>query len=163
HRPEILLGLPALALALLAARWLLARLPSRRELLYWTPRGLLAATLAMAFYAWFLRQPGGALAAHDAYAFRAFGWYVDPRVLLPATVLSTVMTTGFWLAPSTFVVFIGMSTFVFNRLRIVPEHFWAARRFVPIILPGVCLAIAFALAPAAARGVSVARRLTGSA
>jgi hypothetical protein len=72
------------------------------------------------------------------------------------------MTTRFWRDPSTFIVFIGISTFVFYRLRIVPEHFWAARRFVPIILPGVCLAIAFALAPAATRGASVTRRLAGS-
>jgi hypothetical protein len=164
HQTEIMVGLPALVLALFGIRWVLARLPSRRVLLYWTPRALLVTTLAMAFYAWFLRQPGGALAAHDAYAFRAFGWYVDPRVLVLAAIgLSIVMTTRFWLDPSTFVVFIGMSTFVFNRLRIVPEHFWAARRFVPIILPGVCLAIAFALTPAATRGASVARRLTGSA
>ena len=73
------------------------------------------------------------------------------------------MTTRFWRDPSTFIVFIGISTFVFYRLRIVPEHFWAARRFVPIILPGVCLAIACALAPAATRGASVTRRLAGSA
>jgi hypothetical protein len=164
HRTEIVVGLPALVLALAGARWLLARQASRRILLYWTPRLLLAAALGMAFYAWFLRQPGGALAAHDAFALRAFGWYVDPRVLILAAIgLSIVMTTRFWLDPSTFIVFIGISTFVFNRLRIVPEHFWAARRFVPIILPGVCLAIAFALAPAVARGASVAGRLTGSA
>ncbi len=45
----------------------------------------------------------------------------------------------------------------------MPEHFWAARRFVPIILPGVCLAIA--LCPGAggdARRV-LTRRLAGSA
>ena len=164
HQMAIVVGLPALALAVFGARWLLARQASHRVLLYWTPRVLLAATLAMAFYAWFLRQPGGALASHDAYAFRAFGWYVDPRILVLAAIgLSIVMTTRFWRDPSTFIVVIGISTFVFYRLRIVPEHFWAARRFVPIILPGVCLAIACALAPAATRGASVTRRLAGSA
>jgi hypothetical protein len=164
HRTEIVVGLPSLVLALFGTRWVLARQPSRRVLLYWTPRVLLGAALAMAGYAWFLRQPGGALAAHDAFAFRAFGWYVDPRALVLAAIgLSIVMTTRFWLDPSTFIVFIGISAFVFNRLRIVPEHFWAARRFVPVILPGVCLAIAFALAPTATHGASVARRVTGSA
>jgi hypothetical protein len=164
HRLEIFVAVPVALLALAVARWLTQRQASRRVLLYWTPRLLLAAALAMASYAWFLRQPGGALAAHDAFAFRAFGWYVDPRILLVAAIgLSLLMTSRFWLDPSTFIVFIGISTFVFNRLRIVPEHFWAARRFVPIILPGMCLAVAFALAPAAMPGASVARRVTGSA
>jgi hypothetical protein len=82
--------------------------------------------LALAAYAWFLRQPGGALASHDAYAFRAFGWYVDPRVLVLATIgLAIVMTSRFWLDPSTFLVFIGMSVFVFNRAR--KEEFVPAR------------------------------------
>lgn len=155
-------GLGLVGLAVL--RWFTRSRPSHRALLYWVPRALLAVTLALAVYAWFFRHPGGALAAHDAYAFRAFGWYVDPRVLvLAAFGLAIVMTSRFWLDPSTFLVFIGLSTFVFNRLRIVPEHFWAARRFVPIILPGVCLAIAFALAPVTTRGTSMTRRLTGSA
>jgi len=145
-------------------RWFSRSRQSHRVVLYWVPRVLLTVTLALAAYAWFLRQPGGALASHDAYAFRAFGWYVDPRVLVLAAIgLAIVMTSRFWLDPSTFLVFIGISTFVFNRLRIVPEHFWAARRFVPIILPGVCLAIAFALAPAASRGASASRRMTASA
>ena len=116
----------------------------------------------MAFYAWFLRHPAGALAAHDAYAFRAFGCRgsADPR---PRAIGSSiVMTTRFWRDPSTLIVFIGISTFVFYRLRIVPEHL-GGQAVVPIILPGVCLAIAFALAPAATRGASVTRRLAGSA
>ncbi len=91
------------------------------------------------------------------------GTWIRRILVLAAIGLSIVMTTRFWRDPSTFIVFIGISTFVFYRLRIVPEHFWAARRFVPIILPGVCLAIAFALAPAATRGASVTRRLAGSA
>src|SRR5690606_4686331 len=39
--------------------------------------------------------------------------------------------------------------------RIVPEHFWMARRFLPVILPGALLfvsAAAFSTAPAAWRG-----------
>ncbi len=34
---------------------------------------------------------------------------------------------------------------MFYRIRIVPEHFWATRRFVPIILPAVLLGIATTL------------------
>ena len=58
----------------------------------------------------------------------------------PLIGLALLMTRRFWTDPSFFVVFIGIGLFVFDHLRIVPEHFWAARRFVPIILPGTLLA-----------------------
>lgn len=163
HQVAIVVGTVLGAIALGLLRWLIQSRPSRHGLLFWVPRTLLAVTLALAAYAWFLRAPGGALAAHDAYSFRAFGWYVGPPVLVLATIgLAMAMTSRFWLDPSTFMVFIGLSTFVFYRLRIVPEHFWAARRFVPIILPGVCLAVAWALVPAATRGASLSRRVAGA-
>ena len=137
----------------------------RSAIVRWTPPLLTALALGLAGYAWFLRQPGGALAPHDAYAFRTFGWYVAPPALAAAALgLAVLMTRQFWRDPSFFVTFLGMSWFVFYRLRIVPEHFWAARRFVPIILPGVMLALAAILAPTAvtaARGrgpVTLARQ-----
>ena len=34
------------------------------------------------------------------------------------------------------------AAFVFYKLRIVPEHFWLARRFLPVILPGALLLVA---------------------
>jgi hypothetical protein len=131
----------------------------RSAIAMWTPRVLIVLALGLAGYAWFFRQPGGALAPHDAYAFRTFGWYVAPAALAAAAVgLAVLMIRHFWRDPSFFMVFIGMSWFVFYRLRIVPEHFWAARRFVPVILPGVMLALAGILAPATmsmARGLRV--------
>jgi hypothetical protein len=36
------------------------------------------------------------------------------------------------------------SLFFFYKIRIVPEHFWAARRFIPVILPGGLLLVAAA-------------------
>ena len=41
--------------------------------------------------------------------------------------------------------------FFFYKIRIVPEHFWMARRFLPIILPGALL-LAAAAALAGVRG-----------
>ena len=57
---------------------------------------------------------------------------------------------------STVVVF---SCFVFYKIRIVPEHFWLARRFLPVILPSACLLIGVAVsAPQTIRLPSVIAR-----
>jgi hypothetical protein len=149
HRVQIAVGVGAGLVALAAASRLRRRQAVRTWMIAWMPRLLLATALALAAYAWFLRHPGGALSASDAYAFRTFGWYVPPAAIAAAAIgLAILMLTRFWTDPAFFVVFIGMATFVFYRPRIVPEHFWAARRFVPIILPGMVLAIAAALVPA---------------
>ena len=125
----------------------------RRLLTAWVPRALLLAALGLGAYAWFLRQPGGSLAAHDAYSLHSFGWYVPPAALGAAALgLVLLMMRRFWTDPSFFVVSIGIGWFVFDRLRIVPEHFWAARRFVPIILPATLLVIGAVLAPSGRPG-----------
>ncbi len=148
HRTSLALGGLAAAVGLAVAARLRHDLRVRAVIVTWTPRVLLTIALALAAYAWFLRQPGGALAAHDAFAFRTFGWYVaPPAIALAAIGLALLMLGRFWRDPSFFVAFLGVSFFVFNRLHIVPDHFWAARRFVMLILPGVVLAIAAALAP----------------
>jgi len=57
----------------------------------------------------------------------------------------------FWRDPAFFVVLTIVSLVFFYKIRIVPEHFWAARRFVPVILPGTLL-LAAGAAVAGARG-----------
>ena len=47
--------------------------------------------------------------------------------------------------PSFFAVACGTAIFVFYRIRIVPEHFWVTRRYLPIVLPAVLLGIATTL------------------
>ena len=152
HRTALVAGALAALVLLAAAARLRRQARIRAVLRIWAPRVLLAVALLLAAYAWFLRQPGGALAAHDAYAFRTFGWYVPPpAIALAALGLALLMVGRFWTDPSFFIAFLGVSFFVFDRLHIVPDHFWAARRFVVLILPGTVLAIAAALAPVAGR------------
>ncbi len=54
----------------------------------------------LAAYAYFLREPAGRLAVHDAYALRAFGWYVGPVGLLAAVAGFVALAwTRFWKDP----------------------------------------------------------------
>jgi hypothetical protein len=55
----------------------------------------------------------------------------------------------FWRDPALFLTVAVFGASVFYKMRIVPEHFWMARRFIPVILPGALLfvcAAAFATA-----------------
>lgn len=117
------------------------------------PIVLTVTVAALAAYALFWRQPGGALAAHDAFALRTFAdLYVTRAVVIVAVVGYAVFARRrFWQDPAFFLVFTGFCLIFFYKIRIVPEHFWAARRFVPIILPGTLL-LASAAALAGARG-----------
>ncbi|MEO8069774.1 MAG: glycosyltransferase family 39 protein [Acidobacteriota bacterium] len=105
---------------------------------------LLAVTLvALAVYAYFFRQEGGRTALADAMAFRTFGWYLTPWVLGVAVVgVGVVTTRRFWRDPAFFLTFAIFSVFFFYKTRIVPEHFWAARRFLAVPLPGALLLVA---------------------
>ena len=42
---------------------------------------------------------------------------------------------SFWRDPAFFTTAAIFATFIFYKIRIVPEHFWTARRFLPVILP----------------------------
>ncbi len=109
----------------------------------WVPRVLAAALLAAAFYAYFLRKPVGLLAEHDAYALRVFSWYVGPIGLLAAVAgLAAVVWTRFWRDPVLLTAGALVSGFFFYKIRIVPENFWQARRYLPLILPLACVMMA---------------------
>jgi hypothetical protein len=102
------------------------------------PLALTATLCVSGVYALVFRHPGGRLAIHDAYALRT---YADYYVTLPALVAAMLgfaiqARRAFWKDPAFFVTVALFALFVFYKIRIVPEHFWAARRFLPIVLPG---------------------------
>ncbi len=112
----------------------------------WTPWILTIVVLAGAAYALYFRQPGGKLTDYDAYALRT---YVSFYVTLPAFVAAlvgyaVVVRPLFWRDPAFVITLTAFSLLLFYKIRIVPEHFWAARRFLPIILPGTLLLAASA-------------------
>ena len=109
--------------------------------------GLIAAGWMLAIYAYFFRTAVGLLAPHDADSLRHFAaFYLTPFGLALAVV-------GFGLVadatPAGFAFFLTATTFslfTFFKIRIIPEHFWAARRFIAVILPSALLfvgAVAF--------------------
>jgi hypothetical protein len=139
---------PLLALAVagavvaLAVRWV-----SRRPRLRAWPTTVIpplaaVAVGALATYAYVFRHSAGALAVHDAEAFRTFAWYVTvPGLFLAVAGVVAFSVRGFWRAPA-FVAALDVSAvFFFYKVRIIPEHFWMARRFLPLVLPGALVMI----------------------
>jgi hypothetical protein len=115
------------------------------------PVALAGVVCLAALYALFLREPSGRLVAADAYALRTFAvFYVSVPAVLAALLGYTLFAQrSFWRDPALFLVVAVFGFFMFYKLRIVPEHFWAARRYLPVLLPAVTL-----FAAAAALGVA---------
>jgi hypothetical protein len=140
------------ALAVVAAGCLAALLAGKRQrrlsaaVITWVPTVLVAGTIAAALYALFFRHPGGRLVAWDAYALRSFtNLYLTLPGLIGALLGYAIVTRRrFWNDPALILTVTISSFFFFYKLQIVPEHFWLARRFVPVILPGALLFIAAA-------------------
>lgn len=121
------------------------------------PIALATVLVGAGLYALFLREPAGKLAAHDAYALRTFAniYFTVPGVLAALLGFWLMVRDRFWKAPALFLTIAIFAASMFYKIRIVPEHFWMSRRFIPVILPGALLfvcAAAFSSAPAAWRG-----------
>ncbi len=124
-----------------------SRIPAVSErVVKWTPSVLSVLVVVLAIYALYLRVPGGKLAAYDAYSLRAFAsYYVTLPAVIAALVGVVLVFRGlFWRDPGLLLTIAAFSVFFFYKLRIVPVHFWMARRFLPVILPGTLLLAAAA-------------------
>ena len=114
-----------------------------RNYLPWTT---LAVITSLAGYAYFFRSPGGTLSVFDAAALRTFAeFYVSPFGLLAAIIgFAIVVKRSFWSNLPFIATLSVFSCLFFYKTRIIPEHFWTARRFLAVILPGMCLLIGVA-------------------
>jgi hypothetical protein len=141
---EFLDALPvnfSLAVALVAVLILLARLfraTLADSVSTWLPWSTVATLIVLALYAFFLREPGGRLTDFDAHALKNFvNLYLGGAMFLLVLVgLVTDARPAFWRHPAFVLTFGGFSLFLLYKLRIVPEHFWLARKFIAVILPG---------------------------
>jgi hypothetical protein len=123
----------------------------------WLPVALSIVLVGLAAYAYFFRVESGRTAFHDAIAFRTFAWYVNPWVLLAMVAgLGWLTWHRFWRDPAFFLTLSTFGVFFFYKTRIAPEHFWASRRFLAVILPGAVIVLAGATATALER--LIARR-----
>ena len=140
----VLLGFSAVGVIVLmvAARSEIRKIQIRR----WLPVVISGSVVLAAAYAYFLRAPGGRLAIHDALALRTYAaYYLSPYGLVAALLgFALLVRRSFWRNPALILSIVAFSVFFFYKTRIVPEHFWMARRFLPIILPMSMLLIATA-------------------
>jgi hypothetical protein len=113
----------------------------------WLPRCLIAIVAAGAIYALDFREPGGRLAPHDAHAVRVFADLYVTRIALALAVAgyALVVWRSFWRAPALILAITMLSVVFFYKMRIWPEHFWLARRFLTEILPGALVFAAAAI------------------
>ena len=113
----------------------------------WLPRCLIAIVTASAIYALYFREPGGRLAPHDAYAVRVFADLYFTRIAFALAVAgyALVVWRSFWRAPALILAITMLSVVFFYKMRIWPEHFWLARRFLTEILAGALVFAAAAI------------------
>ena len=105
------------------------------------PTTLIAIVTIGGIYALFFREPGGRLAPHDAHAVRIFADLYFTRVafVLALAGYALVVWRSFWRAPALILTITALAAFFFYKMRIWPEHFWLARRFLTEILPGALI------------------------
>ena len=115
----------------------------------WLPRVTAVVVLVLAGYAYLFREPVGRLALHDAHALRDFvQFYLTPVGLVAALAgLVLLLRKAFWPASAFVLTLLVFSCVFFYKIRVIPEHFWAARRFLSVILPASCLLIGTAAFP----------------
>jgi hypothetical protein len=108
------------------------------------PYVVCAVAIGAAIYAWFFRQPGGKLTDYDAFAFRIFTDFYLTRAALVAALVGLVVAARrlFWRDPAFFGLWLMFGLLFFYKIRVWPEHFWMARRYLPLVLPGALLLIA---------------------
>jgi hypothetical protein len=107
--------------------------------------GAAAALFLLALYTYAVRPfwHGARTAQHDAEAFLRMGWYLYPIGLALAVAGAMVLLVRARRSQA-FVLLVGLtfSLFFFYKVRVWHDHFFAMRRFIPVILPSFFAAIA---------------------
>jgi hypothetical protein len=149
----------------LAALVLGGRSPTvTRAVRHAVPMIVAAGVCGAAVYALYLRQPGGKLAEYDAFALRTFAYFyfTVPALLAALVGYALLARQRFWRDPALFVTVAIFAVFFFYKVRIVPEQFWMARRFLPVILPAALLFAAAAALSGTRSGTRRSRLIRGA-
>lgn len=99
----------------------------------------------LALYAYFVRPlwHGPRTAPHDAEAFLRMGWYLYPAGLALTIGGGMMLLVRARRAQALFLlVALTFSLFFFYKVRVWHDHYFAMRRFIPVILPSFFAAIA---------------------
>lgn len=107
--------------------------------------GLALLLFLLALYAYFVRPVwhGARTAPHDAEAFLRMGWYLYP-VGLALTIAGAMVLLARAKKSQAFFLLVALTycLFFFYKVRVWHDHYFAMRRFVPVILPSFFAAIA---------------------
>ena len=141
RQPILLVFLAAVAAALSALLWASRKPRAATAMRTLLPTALIAIVLTFGLYALFLREPGGLLAPHDAHALRIFAslYFTPIGFGLALAGYALLVWRSFWRAPALILVVTALAMVFFYKVRIWPEHFWLARRFLTEILPGALI------------------------
>lgn len=139
--PVAVSGLVAAGLAALGFWWRAGHPAVAPVLRRAIPVLLVGGLWLAAGYAYFLRAAEGALAPHDADSLRIFTeFYLTPLGLALALAgLAVAARRSFWSAAPLLALVAMFSLVFFYKMRVIPEHFWAARRFLAVVLPASLL------------------------
>jgi hypothetical protein len=128
-----------------------ARIPARILDLFDSTRLRIAAAAALflaALYAYAVRPVwhGPRTAPHDAEAFLRMSWYLYPVGLSLVVAGGMALLVRARKAQAFFLlVALTFSLFFFYKVRVWHDHYFAMRRFIPVILPSFFAAIAYLL------------------
>ena len=153
HRlqPIHFVALTIAAAGVLVLLWAIRRPRVAAATRKWLPIALVVAVIVGSVYALFFREPGGRLAPHDAHSLKVFVYlyFTLTAFALALVGYTLVVSRSFWRAPALILALTTMAFFFFYKMRVWPEHFWLARRFVDALLPGALMFTCAALfAPA---------------
>lgn len=162
-QPIHLVSLAAAAAGVLALLWAIRKPRVAAVARTWLPVGLIVAVVTGALYALFFREPGGRLAPHDAHSVRVFVYLYFTLIAFGLALVgyALVVWRSFWRAPGLILALTMLAFFFFYKMRVWPEHFWLARRFVDALLPGALIFAAAAMFAPLWMG-SAARTRTGA-
>ncbi|MGH9390617.1 MAG: glycosyltransferase family 39 protein, partial [Vicinamibacteria bacterium] len=110
--------------------------------------GAAVALFLIALYACFVRPHwhGPRTAPHDAEAFLRMGWYLYPLGLSLAVAGAMALLVRARRSQAFFLlVALTFSLFFFYKVRVWHDHYFAMRRFIPVVLPAFFVAMAFLL------------------
>ena len=146
-QPIHLVPLAAGAAGIAALLWAIRRPRVTEATRTWLPIALIVAVTAGAIYALFFREPGGRLAPHDAHGLRVFVYLYFSLLAFSLTIVGygLIVWRAFWRAPAMILALTVLAFFFFYKMRVWPENFWLARRFVDGLLPGALIFAAAAI------------------
>jgi hypothetical protein len=132
----------AAVVIVVAVMALWARSAAKGSGLRWAPAVLTAVVWLLAIYAYFFRVAGDSLASYDADSLRTFtSFYLTPYALAAALLGFALVARSLSSTAPLLLTLVTFSLFFFFKIRVVPVHFWAARRFLAVILPGALLLV----------------------